>query len=193
MVALHDATLDRTTDCTGSVQAKTLAQVRLCDAGSWRGGAWAGTRVPTMQEVVALAAEHDVRIAPEIKQGSVTSTQVAAFAQVISDAGMESDTVVQSFSRASLALYRSVGTQVGLGYITLRSTQTVATVKATGATVYVVDTPSITAVQVRAFQSAGIRVWLYTVTDAGSNRAALSRYPDGVITNDVGLTRSAVS
>jgi glycerophosphoryl diester phosphodiesterase len=192
MVALHDSTLDRTTDCTGTVQTKTLAEVQGCDAGSWRGAEWVGTRVPTMQEVVALAREHNLRIAPEIKQDPVTRTELVAFAQVISDAGMAARTVVQSFSRTSLELYRSLGTGVALGYITLRSTRDVATVKGTGASVYIVDTASITRAQVRAFQAARIKVWLYTVTDAANNRAALSRYPNGVITNDVVLTRSAL-
>jgi glycerophosphoryl diester phosphodiesterase len=192
MVVLHDSTLDRTTDCTGGVQTKTLAEVRVCDAGSWRGAEWVGTRVPTMQEVVTLAKEHNLRIAPEIKQGTVTRAQLAAFARVISAAGMESKTVVQSFSRASLELYRSLETDVALGFVTLRSTRDVATVKATGASYYIVDTASITAAQVRAFQAARIKVWLYTVTDAANNRAALSRYPNGVITNDVVLTRSSV-
>ena len=145
-----------------------------------------------MQEVVALAQEHNLRIAPEIKQDPVTRTELAAFAQVISDAGMEARTVVQSFSRTSLELYRSLGTGVALGYITLRSTRDVATVTGTGASVYIVDTASITRAQVRKFQAARIKVWLYTVTDAANNRAALSRYPNGVITNDVVLTRSAL-
>jgi glycerophosphoryl diester phosphodiesterase len=190
MVAMHDDTLDRTTDCTGSVQSKTLAAVRACDAGSWRGARWAGTRVPTMQEVVALAKQHAIRIAPEIKQDTVTAAQVAAFARVITAAGMKSRTVVQSFSPTSLQQFRALGTGVAVGLITSRATRTVASVRATGAMYYIVDYPSITPAQVTAFQAAGISVWLYTVTNASNNALARSSYPNGIITNDVGLTRS---
>jgi glycerophosphoryl diester phosphodiesterase len=35
LVLIHDATLDRTTNCSGSVTAKTLAELRQCDAGYW--------------------------------------------------------------------------------------------------------------------------------------------------------------
>jgi glycerophosphoryl diester phosphodiesterase len=35
LVLIHDGTLDRTTDCTGDVNAATLAEVRACDAAFW--------------------------------------------------------------------------------------------------------------------------------------------------------------
>lgn len=48
-VVLHDATVDRTTDGTGDVAALTLQELRVLDAGG-------GERVPTLDEVLALAA-----------------------------------------------------------------------------------------------------------------------------------------
>ena len=42
---------------TGRVAAQSLATVRQCDAGSWFGPAFAGERVPTLEEALALAAE----------------------------------------------------------------------------------------------------------------------------------------
>jgi glycerophosphoryl diester phosphodiesterase len=35
LVILHDATLDRTTECSGAVNGKTLAEVKACDAAYW--------------------------------------------------------------------------------------------------------------------------------------------------------------
>ena len=58
-VVIHDDTLDRTTDLTGPVRARTLAELRGADAG-WRftpdGGRTypfrgAGVRIPTLAEV----------------------------------------------------------------------------------------------------------------------------------------------
>jgi glycerophosphoryl diester phosphodiesterase len=48
-VVLHDSTVDRTTDGTGAVADLTLDLVRALDAGG-------GERVPTLDEVLALAA-----------------------------------------------------------------------------------------------------------------------------------------
>ncbi len=50
-VVLHDATVDRTTDGTGEIRAKTLAEVRLLDAGSHYNASFAGERVPALDEV----------------------------------------------------------------------------------------------------------------------------------------------
>src|SRR5512141_971918 len=42
LVVMHDATVDRTTDGTGAVSGKTLAQLKLLDAGSWFSSAFIG-------------------------------------------------------------------------------------------------------------------------------------------------------
>lgn len=50
---MHDATLNRTTNGTGPITALTLAEVKELDAGSWFDRKFAGTRVPTFDEVLA--------------------------------------------------------------------------------------------------------------------------------------------
>lgn len=55
VVLVHDATLDRTTDGTGSVSAKTLAELKALDAGVRQGAPFQGTRIPTLEEAVELA------------------------------------------------------------------------------------------------------------------------------------------
>lgn len=51
-VLLHDSTLDKTTDGSGPVREKTLAEVRELDAGSWFANRYGGTKVPTFPEVL---------------------------------------------------------------------------------------------------------------------------------------------
>jgi len=53
LVLMHDATLGRTTDGRGPVSALTLAEIRTLDAGRWFDRKFAGTRVPTLDEVLA--------------------------------------------------------------------------------------------------------------------------------------------
>jgi glycerophosphoryl diester phosphodiesterase len=73
VVVLHDAELDRTTNGSGPVRERTLADVRALDAGHrfaapdgshpWRGR---GVRVPTLDEL--LAAHPGVPLNIEVKQ-----------------------------------------------------------------------------------------------------------------------------
>lgn len=51
VVLFHDATLDRTTDGTGRVDRQSLAALGELDAGSWFAPRFAGTRIPTLEEL----------------------------------------------------------------------------------------------------------------------------------------------
>ncbi|MGH9668279.1 MAG: glycerophosphodiester phosphodiesterase family protein [Bryobacteraceae bacterium] len=51
----HDATVNRCTNGQGAVRGMTLAQIRALDAGVKTGEEFLGTRVPTFDEVLALA------------------------------------------------------------------------------------------------------------------------------------------
>jgi len=52
LVAIHDTTIDRTTNGTGSVGDYTLEELRQLDAGSWFGEQFAGEQIPTFEEVL---------------------------------------------------------------------------------------------------------------------------------------------
>ncbi|MEO0384736.1 MAG: glycerophosphodiester phosphodiesterase family protein [Pseudomonadota bacterium] len=58
LVVMHDATLERTTNGTGLVTDLTLDDVRSLDAGSWFSETFAGTKVPTLLEILTLARDH---------------------------------------------------------------------------------------------------------------------------------------
>ena len=50
-VVIHDDTVDRTTDGSGSIAGMTAGEIARLDAGSWFDAAFAGTRIPTLEEV----------------------------------------------------------------------------------------------------------------------------------------------
>lgn len=54
LVCVHDETVDRTTNGRGLVAEMTLRQLSRLDAGTWFDPAFAGERVPTLDEVFAL-------------------------------------------------------------------------------------------------------------------------------------------
>ena len=57
LVCIHDDTLDRTTDGSGKVREQTLEELRQLDAGSWFDPAFAGERIPTLEEVFELVGK----------------------------------------------------------------------------------------------------------------------------------------
>src|SRR5260370_26727865 len=74
LVCIHDETVDRTTNGTGTVSEMTLEQIRRLDAGKWFDPKFAGERVPTVEEVLKLVAEyrqHNIVLAVDLKAENV--------------------------------------------------------------------------------------------------------------------------
>ena len=68
-VAMHDATVDRTTNGRGAVHDLTLAELRRLDAGSWFGSEFSGERIPTLEEILEFSKLYDVVFYLELKAG----------------------------------------------------------------------------------------------------------------------------
>ena len=68
-VAIHDATLDRTTNGQGAVHDMTMPELRRLDAGSWFGSEFAGERIPTLEEILEFSRKNDVVFYLELKPG----------------------------------------------------------------------------------------------------------------------------
>lgn len=81
-VLLHDETVDRTTDGRGSIREMTLAQARLLDAGARTfDGAFAGERIPTLEETLELTRGRALLVL-EIKQVGIEEAVLAVVRQL---------------------------------------------------------------------------------------------------------------
>ena len=107
-VVVHDATLERTTGLTGPVRARTLAELRMADAGRWftpDGGRTLpfrdrGVRIPTLAEVLWAFPAMPVLI--EVKEPEVQE----AVRRVLVDEQASDRCVVASEDDAALAEFR---------------------------------------------------------------------------------------
>jgi glycerophosphoryl diester phosphodiesterase len=81
-ILLHDARLERTTDGSGKAAALPLAMIRRYDAGGWFAPAFAGERVPTLAEALALLGElglgANVELKAERRRAHRTGVRIAA-------------------------------------------------------------------------------------------------------------------
>lgn len=69
LVVIHDETLEATTDGAGIVRKHTLQELKRLDAGAWFGAEWAGTRIPTLDDIFDALPETAI-VNVELKQKS---------------------------------------------------------------------------------------------------------------------------
>ena len=94
IVVIHDAETDRTTGQPGRVAEQTLAEIQKLDAGSWKGPAWAGEKIPTLESVLA-AVPGGKRLLIEVKCGPEVLGELE---RLLADCGRRPDeTAVVSF------------------------------------------------------------------------------------------------
>jgi glycerophosphoryl diester phosphodiesterase len=87
LVILHDETLDRTTDCTGTLSELSLERIKSCDAG-WP--SHPGERVPTLAEALDFVRNRPARLLLDIKPG----TSVPAVLKAIRDHHAEAKVIL---------------------------------------------------------------------------------------------------
>jgi glycerophosphoryl diester phosphodiesterase len=79
LVIMHDSTVDRTTDGTGKIADLTLAEIKQLDAGGWKGPQYAGERVPTLEEVLAIMPDNvwlNLHLKGDAELGAAVARQV---------------------------------------------------------------------------------------------------------------------
>jgi len=76
LVLMHDTKIDRTTNGTGIVADLPFESIRQLDAGSWMDSRFAGTRVPSLEETLAMMPR-DIWLNCHLKGGADLGEAVA--------------------------------------------------------------------------------------------------------------------
>ena len=191
LVVFHDLRMERTTNGTGALRDLTLDQVRQLDAGRWFDQRFAGERVPTFEEVVALAQAQGIRIFPEVKDPRLYPGIEERVAGVISAYGYEDQTIIQSFDMASLERLRQVNPRLKLAALytaasPLRGDPPPGVSVVGPPWELVTIDPSV----VRDAHASGRQVVVWSVEGAAAVRPLLDARVDGIITSRPDVVRA---
>lgn len=109
LILMHDHTVDRTTNGTGLIRDKTLAQIKALDAGAWKGEAFAGERVPTFVEFLEMVKDRkELLFNVELKDYPTKCDAAWAYEStdraiaLIDDYGISERSVINSWNGAIL-------------------------------------------------------------------------------------------
>jgi glycerophosphoryl diester phosphodiesterase len=106
-VAIHDDTVNRTTNGQGKVHDLSLADLRRLDAGSWFGSEFTGERIPTLDEILEFARKHDVVFYLELKPSGSWGGE-HALVGALRSSGEIARTIVISFDAGILEALRKI-------------------------------------------------------------------------------------
>jgi glycerophosphoryl diester phosphodiesterase len=106
-VAIHDDTVNRTTNGQGKVHELTLADLRRLDAGSWFGSEFTGERIPTLEEILEFSRKNDAVFYLELKPTGSWGGEHALIGS-LRNTGEIARTVVISFDAGVLEALRRI-------------------------------------------------------------------------------------
>ena len=160
VVLMHDETVDRTTDGHGRVGELNLEQVKALDAGSWKGEAFCGERVPTLREALEVMREGHLVI--EVKEEGIEER----VARTVMEAGAQDRTTAISFSLEVCRRMRALIPEVGVLWL-LGGGDEGAVVRALKAGVQGLDVHyrAITPEFAEAVLRRGLSLWAWTLED----------------------------
>ncbi len=173
LVLCHDSRLDRTTDGTGRIAALPLAVVGACDAGSRFDPRFAGEKVPTLDEALALAAELGLGVNIEIKadRGLAAATAKAVAASLSRARRPLSAVLVSSFVATALAAMHALMPELALGFLLRRlPLRWAGRAAKLGCATINLDHRHLRPDLVAAIAAAGYSVLAYTVNDPARAR-----------------------
>jgi len=172
LVALHDATVNRTTNGRGRVEALSLGEVRKLDAGN-------GERIPTVEEVLQMAGGR-TGLMLELKVDGLAHLTVQAVQKV----QLDTPVIYASFLHKELTHVRAVETEAALMVLFDRLPRTPVPYAMQYQPVYVgLRHDRATRPLVEAFHRENVKVWVYTANSLADIARAISIGVDGVISN----------
>ena len=109
LVVIHDESIDRTSTGKGYVKDMTLEELRAFDYGSWFAPEFAGQKIPTLAETLAVFISTPFQINIEIKSDIFEYPGIEALiANEIHAFNLEDRVIISSFNHESIARFQQI-------------------------------------------------------------------------------------
>lgn len=187
---LHDSTIDRTSNGSGTLSQMTYEQVRQYDFGSWKSSKYAGTVIPTLAEFLSLCKSIMLHPYLELKSnGAYTQAQIEQIVRMVNEYGLRGKVTYISFASNYLQYVKNADDEARLGYLReswsadhVTTCQGLQTGK--NKVFYDVSYGGITSAMLTAMQNAKIPVEAWTVNTA-SAMLNLNKYVSGITSDNL--------
>lgn len=188
-ILIHDSSLDRTTNRSGSYYDLTVSDLDDIDAGSWFSPEYAGERIPTLAELVAFMNETGLNANIEIKSneaGAQMSLQLVDAILKELEALDGPQVIISSFNHVLLKIFKDKAPQHSVGALFVAENlwdDWKSILELVGADYIHPDDSTLTRAQVQAFREAGYGVNVWTVNSPARANELFNWGVTGVFTD----------
>ncbi len=118
VVIIHDELVDRTTDGTGLVGSKTLAQLKALDASAAFKGVYGKVEIPTLDEYLAFIRGTDLETNIELKTGVDTYPGIEKkVLELIDKYDLREKIIISSFNHYSVLRMKALAPDMRYGFL----------------------------------------------------------------------------
>lgn len=190
VVLTHDTNLKR---CTGediNIYDITWDELQKLDAGSFFSEEFAGTRIPSLEEVIQMC-KGKIKLNIEIKNSGHNPTLEADTARVILDNDFADECVITSLSYESLEKVKEVAPEIKTGYILAIGVGDYYELPASD--FFSVETTFITPGIVNIIHNRGKEVHAWTVDTEEDARKMIDAGVDNIITGNPPMIQEMIA
>lgn len=193
LVVIHDDTLDRTTNGSGTIQTKDLARIKTLDAGSWFDPSFAGEKVPTLDEVLDACGNRTL-VNIEIKASAYEAEHrpdgiEQQVVLLIQSRNLRNSVLISSFEPEILVRIANFDPTIFLGLLTETYDPEMVLHWSGKLDLYSWNPHAQGVAQnlIQKMHEQNIRVFPYTVNSVFEARALMAAKVDGFFTDDPAL------
>jgi glycerophosphoryl diester phosphodiesterase len=187
VIIIHDQTLDRTTNGSGSVTKQPLAALRELDAGSWKSAEFRGEKIPLLDEVLEAVGKKVLINIELTNYATPIDGLVPEVAALVEKHALQQRIIFSSFYFTNLLAARRLLPTVPCGQ--LIQAGSAGWWQRTAARFMAVDAEhpylsDVNAALVQRIHARGRRVQVWTVNDPADMRRLCACGVDGIFTDD---------
>lgn len=189
VVVFHDRDLDRTTDGTGPLAEKTLAELKNLDASARFAPEFKGERIPTLAEALAVLSAGRTGVCLELKidrgREDARPELVSRTLEILKEISFPNRLLLASFDLAAVRLVRTIGPELETGLIFREETVwTRPAAELTGVDLLSARWNIVTSSRVAVARGDGKEVWAWTVDRPDELARVCAAGVDGVASNN---------
>jgi glycerophosphoryl diester phosphodiesterase len=186
LVLIHDETIDRTSNGKGYISDFTLEELKQFDAGSWKGEAYSGLTIPSIDELLMLVKDKDLIINLELKTDVIQYQGIEEkVINKIYEYGVESKVIISSFNHYTVRRCKDIDKDIKIGLLYMEGLYEpqmyadIVGAEAIHPYYHTVDNDQL----VERIRKSNIEVNVWTVNDEAAMKRFLQFKVHGIITN----------